>query len=89
MSAFLDLQEPSEMQGRDLPPWQHGEAMPFVACRLGDSPPKDKLDGWKADREAWLSSHPVPRSAADTTEYHRLFTGKFEFRLDAGAAGVE
>ena len=67
-----------------LPHWQQPGASYFVTFRLADSLPREKLDAWKAERDAWLAVHPQPWSEDTEAEYHRLFSTRMDEWLDAG-----
>ncbi|MBK9137264.1 MAG: transposase [Verrucomicrobia bacterium] len=68
-----------------LPHWQQPGATYFVTFHLGDSLPKETLDQWRAEREAWLKWNPPPWSARQQQEYDRRFSATIENWLDQGA----
>ncbi|MEO5914649.1 MAG: transposase [Luteolibacter sp.] len=82
---YLHPDESIEKHGWKLPHWQQGEAMQFVTFRLGDSLPKDKIDHWKTQRDAWKRTWPRPWTPELEKEYHRRFTARLEVWLDQGA----
>jgi leucyl-tRNA synthetase/REP element-mobilizing transposase RayT len=75
---------PTEKHRRNLPHWQQDGRSYFITYRLADSLPQEKLAALRQERETWLASHPEPRSEAQQTEYHELFSGRVEEWLDAG-----
>ena len=68
-----------------LPHWQQNNVPFFVTFRLADSLPKEKLDRWKAEREAWLREHPEPWNESTESEYHDRFSGQVDEWLDQGS----
>ena len=58
--------------------------MYFVTFRLADSMPREKLELWMAEREAWHRAHPEPHDEKAKREYPRLFPERFQKWLDAG-----
>lgn len=70
--------------GNNLPHWRQGGVIYFVTFRTADSLPQARLEQLKAEREHWLKCHPEPRNAAQTREYHRLFTARRHRWLDEG-----
>jgi leucyl-tRNA synthetase/REP element-mobilizing transposase RayT len=68
-----------------LPHWQHGESACFVTWRLDDSLPKEKLELWSAEREAWLKTNPQPWSVETEKDYHQRFSDRLDEWLDAGS----
>src|SRR6266478_2047119 len=46
-----------------LPHWQQNGAVYFITFRLGDALPRNLLERWKEERNAWLKWHPLPWSA--------------------------
>src|ERR1700686_4643218 len=46
-----------------LPHWQQSGAVYFITFRLGDALPRNLLERWKEERNAWLKWHPLPWSA--------------------------
>jgi putative transposase len=66
-----------------LPHWQQNGAVYFITFRLGDALPRNLLERWKEERNAWLKWHPLPWSADMEREYHRRFSRRIEEWLDA------
>jgi len=66
-----------------LPHWQQNGAVYFITFRLGDALPRNLLERWKEERNAWLKWHPLPWSADMEREYHRHFSRRIEEWLDA------
>jgi REP-associated tyrosine transposase len=67
-----------------LPHWQQSGAVYFVTFRLADALPKNLLEQWQEERDAWLKWHPLPWSADVEQEYHKRFSQRIEEWLDAG-----
>ena len=82
---YLHPDQPIQKHGLKLPHWQQGEAMQFVTFRLGDALPKEKIELWKTQRNAWNRTWPKPWTQEQEAEYHRRFTHRLERWLDAGA----
>src|SRR6266516_1449005 len=61
-----------------LPHWQQNGAVYFITFRLGDALPRNLLERWKEERNAWLKWHPLPWSADMEREYHRRFSRRIE-----------
>jgi leucyl-tRNA synthetase/REP element-mobilizing transposase RayT len=68
-----------------LPHWQQGETACFVTWRLDDSLPKEKIELWAAEREAWLNINPLPWSEETEKDYHQRFSDRLDEWLDAGS----
>ncbi len=68
-----------------LPHWQQDGATYFVTFRLADSLPKNQLDQWRSERDAWTKFHPEPWTAKQEAVYHRQFSVRLEDWLDQGA----
>ncbi len=69
----------------NLPHWRQDAVLYFITFRLADSLPKERLDAWTRDRNAWLASHPKPHSPAETREFHATFSARLEEWLDQAA----
>lgn len=67
-----------------LPHWQQPGACLFLTFRLADAVPKELLDRWRDEREAWLRFHPEPWPEKVEREYHERFSGAVKRWLDAG-----
>ncbi|MFC7337531.1 transposase [Haloferula chungangensis] len=81
---YFDPDRDIEITGRELPPWQQGDACQFITFRLRDSLPKEKLQLWKSELEAWRAKNPEPWTPEQRDTYHRQFTYRFEHWLDCG-----
>ena len=68
-----------------LPHWQQEAKLVFATWRLADSLPKEKLDQWLEEREAWLGQNPEPWNAETEVEYHERFSKSIDTWLDAGS----
>jgi len=92
-TVYFNPYEPIEVSERNLPHWRQPSVTYFVAFRLADALPAEKLTALKAEREAWLKAHPKPHSAADQEDYHRLFSEPVAFAqellTEAGFADPE
>ena len=51
---------------------------------MGDSLPRELLDTWRAERDAWLAQHPEPWSEDTELEYFDTFSRPMDKWLDAG-----
>jgi replication-associated recombination protein RarA len=72
------------LRGGNLPHWRQDGAMYFVTWRTADSMPRERVDQWMKERDAWLKAHPEPWSLRDEEEYYRLFPDRWEAWLDEG-----
>ena len=82
---FFNPQEPLDIRQRRLPHWKQPGTAYFVTFRLADSIPKQKLEQWNREREAWLAMHPEQKLSPDLCrEYYRLFNARIEEWLDSG-----
>ena len=62
----LDMAVPiSHPSGGDLPHWRQEGTTCFVTFRLADSLPKEKLETWRQERDAWLMENPRPTAECD------------------------
>ncbi len=82
---FLNPDAPIAKHGGTLPHWEQGEVIQFVTFRLGDSLPKEKIQQWNFQREAWMNTWPPPWTPELEAEYHRRFSLKLERWLDEGS----
>ncbi|HKK19122.1 MAG TPA: type IIL restriction-modification enzyme MmeI, partial [Opitutales bacterium] len=73
-----------EITKAKLPHWRQDETTYFVTFRLADSLPKQKLDQWKEERDAWLAANPKPHTEEQKSEYFERFSTRMEAWLDAG-----
>ena len=93
LEFFDPLQSVSHLSGGNLPHWRQDGTTYFVTFRLEDSLPKEKIDQWKHERDAWLEENPKPNVDAMPSsrliewqkEYRNRFTQRFETWLDAGS----
>ena len=85
IAKFFDPLAPLEITRANLPHWQQDGATYFITFRLVDSLPREKLELWAQDREAWLTAHPEPVSDEDWREYHEKFSATIERWLDQGS----
>ena len=81
LNAFRQL----DATRHNLPHWDQAETFVFLTFRLADSLPKDKLDQWRSERDAWLQDHPEPLDETMRAEYVRLFPACLEKWLDEGS----
>jgi len=81
---FLDPYSDIDIHEHHLPHWQQGDVFYFVTYRLADALPAEQLGEWQDEKDAWMRHHPEPWDAKTETEYHRLFSGWIDERLDAG-----
>ncbi len=69
---------------RYLPHWEQSRRTYFVTFRLGDSIPKDKLDGWREAKAQWEEAHPKPWSGKEWKTYRDEFLDRIERWSDKG-----
>jgi replication-associated recombination protein RarA len=82
---YFDSTAPvGRLRGGNLPHWRQDGAMYFVTWRTADSMPRERVDQWVKERDAWLKAHPEPWSVRDEEEYYRLFPDRWEVWLDEG-----
>ncbi len=82
---YFDSSAPiGRLRGGNLPHWRQDGAMYFVTWRTADSMPRERVDQWMEQRDAWLKAHPEPWSMHDEQEYYRLFPDRWEAWLDEG-----
>ena len=81
---FLREQEEISKTRSRLPHWQQEGGCYFITFRLADSLPKQLLDRFKEEREAWIQFHPKPWDDATEREYHERFSATIDRWLDAG-----
>jgi replication-associated recombination protein RarA len=82
---YFDPSAPVErLRAGNLPHWRQDGAMYFVTWRAADSIPRERVDQWMKERDAWLKAHPESWSLRDEEEYYRLFPDRWESWLDEG-----
>lgn len=81
---FFDPYAEIRVTENRLPHWQQERATYFVTFRLADSIPKQLLEQWDEEREAWLKWHPLPWSDEVEREYYLRFSKRIDEWLDAG-----
>ena len=81
LNAFRQL----DATRHNLPHWDQAETFVFLTFRLADSLPKDKLDQWRSERDAWLQDHSEPLDETMRADYIRLFPARLEKWLDEGS----
>lgn len=81
---FFDPHDDIRFTKNRLPHWQQHEGVYFITFRLADALPKNLLDQWQEERDAWLKFHPPPWNVDIEREYHRRFSQRTEEWLDAG-----
>ena len=81
---FFDPRADIEKYTSVLPHWEQPGASYFVTFRLADSLPKEKLEEWKYERDAWIEAHPKPWSEEVEKDFHERFSSTIEHWLDAG-----
>ena len=81
---YFDPNVEIDIHGSRLPHWDQSSTLCFVTFRLADSLPQEKLAGFVARRDAWISVHPRPWDEQTTVEYASEFGDQLETWLDAG-----
>lgn len=82
--AYYNPYKKVEISKASLPHWRQEDVTYFVTFRLADSLPQQKLNAWKAERDAWLAANPKPHSEEQKSDYFERFSSKMEAWLDAG-----
>ncbi len=82
--TYFDPCADVDVSRRNLPHWQQEGRTYFVTFRLRDSLPQEKLEALRKNRAEWLDTNPEPWSAAQSQEYHEMFSEKVQQWLDAG-----
>jgi len=63
---YFDSSAPiGRLRGVNLPHWRQDGAMYFVTWRTADSMPRERVNQWNKERDAWLKAHPEPWSVND------------------------
>ncbi|MBM3335029.1 transposase [Candidatus Sumerlaeota bacterium] len=75
---------PLQITQRHLPHWHKEGVTYFVTFRLADSIPQDKLRLWRDERDAWLRTHPEPRTPEQEHEFRNIFSDRILAWLDQG-----
>ncbi len=81
---YFDPLADIEIYNHKLPHWEQSDCPCFVTWRLADALPKEKIESWQRERDAWLAHHPKPWSDETAQEYHRAFSSRLDEWLDAG-----
>ena len=83
MKFFNDFAETRKTRNT-LPHWQQEGATYFVTWRLADSIPQELLDKLRLERAGWIVKNPEPWDDAQEKEFHMLFSGEADRRMDEG-----
>lgn len=86
-SPYFSPYADTTVHSRHLPHWQQGDVWCFVTWRLDDALPKEKLNAWKNERDAWLARNPEPWDDSTEAAYHDRFSHRIEAWLDHGRGG--
>lgn len=82
---FNPLSEIDIRTGGNLPHWEQGPVWYFVTFRLADALPVAVVREIQLQREAWHRTHDCKNLSRDQiTDYHRLFSERYNRLLDAG-----
>ena len=81
---FFDPYSSVNPREHRLPHWHQPGVYCSVTWRMGDSLPREVLDEWTAERDAWLRAHPEPWTEAIELEYFDRFSRRMDKWLDAG-----
>ena len=82
---FNPLTEIDIRAAGDLPHWTQGSVWYFVTFRLADALPRGVVETMQYERELWKQYHDLQNlSPEELTEYHRLFSARYEELLHAG-----
>lgn len=82
--TFLNPRNEIDMHQNHLPHWQQGDVYIFASWWLADSVPREKLEQWTVEKEAWLKHHPKPWDEKTEKECHRRFSQTMDEWLDHG-----
>ena len=82
--TYFDPRADVDVSRRNLPHWQQEGRTYFVTFRPHDSLPQEKIEALRKNRAEWLDTNPEPWSAAQSLEYHELFSEKVQQWLDVG-----
>jgi REP element-mobilizing transposase RayT len=83
-TSFFNPLAEIDISTHKLPHWNQEDCYCFVTWRLEDAMPKEKLDEWKQERDAWIEHHPKPWTDETSREYHSQFSHRLDEWLDAG-----
>ena len=83
-TSFFNPLAEIDISTHKLPHWNQEDCYCFVTWRLEDAMPKEKLDEWKQERDAWIEHHLKPWTDEASREYHALFSHRLDEWLDAG-----
>ncbi|MGJ8649194.1 MAG: transposase [Opitutaceae bacterium] len=71
--------------GGNLPHWEQGSVWYFITFRLADALPASVVENLQRQREQWKQAHePSNLTQEERSEYHRLFSERYENLLHAG-----
>ena len=83
LRSYFDPDRPiGFVRGGNLPHWRQEGVTYFVTWRTADSMPRERVEQWQRERDAWLAEHPEPHSESEKAEYDRLFSERWEKWLD-------
>jgi leucyl-tRNA synthetase len=85
LARFFSESQEVSITLHKLPHWQQGESACFVTWRLDDSLPKEKIEQWQTERNAWLNTNPKPWNEETEKDYHQRFSDRLDEWLDAGS----
>lgn len=92
---FFDPEAEYFVIGGRLPHWTQAGTICFITWRTWDSMPREVIESWLAEREAWLVRHGInPRErdwqdclarlpSAEQRDFHRKLSARWESCLDA------
>lgn len=83
-SPYFDPYSSVNPKAHHVPHWHQDGVYCSVTWRMGDSLPREVLEGLAAEREAWLKQHPEPWNEATELEYFDRFNRRIDKWLDAG-----
>jgi len=81
---FFDPYSSVNPKEHHLPHWHQPGVYCSVTWRMGDSLPREVLEEWTAERDAWLRAHPEPWTEAIELEYFDRFSRRMDKWLAAG-----
>lgn len=91
---FFDPGAKTEISQRSLPHWEQVNAYYFITWRTADSIPREAIEQWQAERQAWLAAHGMDPTVEDWQreveklperdhhEFYQRFTARWHTMLD-------
>jgi REP element-mobilizing transposase RayT len=84
MPRAFDWRQARILHRGSLPHLRQDGVVYFVTFRLADSLPADVMKRLRAERDAWMTSHPPPLTDEQNQEFRRIWSARIERLLDNG-----